>query len=58
MYGKQLSDARYKRCLELFAAIHEELGEANNHGGHEMVIPFMAGLPAVEGVLFTLAYRH
>lgn len=28
MYGKQLSNARYKRCLELFAAIHEELGEA------------------------------
>ena len=28
MYGKQLSNARYKRCLELFAAVHEELGEA------------------------------
>lgn len=28
MYGKQLSNARYKRCLELFAAVHEEIGEA------------------------------
>lgn len=28
MYGKQLSNERYKRCLELFAVIHEELGEA------------------------------
>jgi len=28
MYGKQLSEKRYKRCLELFAVIHEELGEA------------------------------
>ena len=28
MYGKQLSNARYKRCLELFAVIHEEIGEA------------------------------
>jgi len=28
MYGKQLSNERYKRCLELFAAVYEELGEA------------------------------
>lgn len=28
MYGKKLSNARYKRCLELFAVIHEEIGEA------------------------------
>lgn len=28
MYGKKLSNERYYRCLELFAAVHEEIGEA------------------------------
>lgn len=28
VYGKKLSNERYGRCLELFAVIHEEIGEA------------------------------
>ena len=47
MYGKQLSNERYKHCLELFAAIYEEIGEAqkafndyawNNSNEYEKII--------------------